>query len=177
MRLVADWLKDDTYGVAAKLAALPKDVTGEGAVTIADLGIIDETRHGKAATRTIDRSLTLPGVIVTSGTVTYTPATPIQLGSYADAMVEVMIRYADRETDPDVAWANGDYVTKAVLASLRQFHIADATSTRTRNSVSLLSCEELAEQGIFEPNEGKDAWVVAGVLARYYARTIIPLGS
>lgn len=174
VRIIAAWLRDDTYGVAAKLAAVPLDGSDTRPTTIADASIVDETQDANAAFGRFD-GLTLPALIVSCTEVRYEPATPIQSGEYADGYVTIQVRYAERSVAPATAMTDGDYVVKAVIASLRELHLNANDASRTRNSVQLVSCESLVEQGIYQ--EVDDAWLVAGIEARYYARTIIPMGA
>lgn len=171
-RIVADWLGDATYGVDAKLAV----VTGDDSDTVpsAVATIVDDTRDVNAALGRLD-GLTLPAITVSVSEVRYRETEFLQTGGYADADVTVLIRYAERTDNPATARANGCYVVRAILGSLRELHLTAQAASRTRNGVQLVACEGLTEVALTE--EVGDAWLVAGVEARYYARTATPMGA
>lgn len=175
VRMVTAWLKDDTYGYAAKLAALPLDGSDSRPTTVADASIVDETDNASAAFRRFD-GLTLPALIVTVvGDVEYLDPNQPQTGERADANVTIQVRYAEKNTQSATAIVNGSYAIRAVIASLRELHRDTNAASRTRNSIRLVSCESLAEQGVYE--EVEDTWLLAAVQVRYYAVNLLPLGA
>jgi hypothetical protein len=172
-RIIADWLGHATYGVNAKLAVLTLDGSDTRPADVAT--IVDETRNASAAFRRFD-GLTLPALIVT------VPVDPVyrdselpQSNNRADAFVTVQARYAVRKLAGETAIADGNYIVKAVLASLRELHKNANVASRTRNSVVLVSCEEMLEQGVYE--EVEDTWLVTGVQVKYYASDLVALGA
>lgn len=172
MRIVADWLQDATYGVNAKLDVLSYD---SGDTQPSDIATVaDETRNASAAVRRFD-GLTLPALLVTAPEVEYRPAEMAQYGERSDSYVTVLIRYAERTLAGDDAITNGNYIVKAIVASLRELHKNDNVASRTRNSVRLVSCEDLRELGLYE--EVEDTWLLAAVQARYYVADLKPLGA
>ena len=70
---------------------------------------------------------------------------------------------------------DGSYAIKAVIASLREFHKNDNAASRTRNSIRLVSCESLTEQGVYE--EVEDTWLLAAVQLKYYVSNLLPSGA
>lgn len=179
VRIVADWLKDDTSGYAAVLAALPLDGSDTRPTTVADSRILDETRDANAAFGRFDGlftpSNTSPVLMVSCTDVVYDPAIPIQVGAYAEAMVTVVVRYAQRKVGAAANMADGNYATLAILGSLRALFLNDNVASRQRNGVELVMAEGLREQGLYQ--EVDDAWLLAGVELRAQARTIYPMGS
>jgi len=171
-RMVADWLQDGTKGVDAKLAVLVAD--GSDVIPTTVPTIVDETRNQSAAVGRLD-DLTLPAITVHVSEVRYQQPEFLQPTGYADAEVTVLIRYAERTENPATARVNGCYVVKAILGSLRELHMNAQAASRTRNNVQMVACEGLLEVGLTE--EVGDAWLVAGVEARYLARTIVPMGA
>lgn len=173
VRIIADWLQDATYGVNAKLDVLAYD---SGDAQPSDIATVaDETRNASAAFRRFD-GLTLPALIVTVPVdPEYRDGEQMQAPERIDGYVTVQIRYAERTLAGDDAIANGNYVVKAVLASLRELHKNDNVASRTRNSVRLVSCEDLRELGQYE--EVEDTWLLAAVQARYYVSDLKPLGA
>lgn len=172
MRIIADWLQDATYGVNAKLDVLTYDSGDTQPSDIATFA--DESRNASAAFRRFD-GLTLPALIITAPEVEHKDAEMAQYGERADGSVTVQIRYAERTLAGDDALTNGNYIAKAVIASLRELHKNDNVASRTRNSVRLVSCEELRELGQYE--EVDDTWFLAAVQARYYVSDLKPLGA
>ena len=171
--MITAWLKDDTYGVAAKLAVLPLDGSDTRPTTIVDASIVDETDNANAAFRRFD-GLTLPAVIVTCTAVEHRDSEQSQTGERVDGYVTVQVRYAERALASQTAIADGVYVIRAALASLRELHRNANVANRTRNSIRLVSCEAIDEQSIFE--EVEDTWLLAAVQVRYYVSNLLPLG-
>lgn len=175
VRIVTAWLKNATYGVAAKLAALPLDGSDTRPTTIANTSIVDETDNANAAFRRFD-GLTLPALIVTcAGEPEQRDAELPQSNDRADGYVTVQVRYAERAAGSQTAIVDGTYVIRAVIASLRELHSNANIASRTRNSIRLVSCESIVEQGIYE--EVEDTWLLAAVQVRYYVSNLLPLGA
>lgn len=175
VRMVAAWLKDDTYGYAAKLAALPLDGSDSRPATVADASIVNECDDANAAFHRFD-GLTLPALIVSVvGDVEHLEPNQPQTGERADGMVTVQVRYAEKNTAGATAIVNGIYAIRAVIASLRELHQNENAASRTRNSIRLVSCESLTEQGVYE--EVEDTWLLAAVQLKYYVVNLLPLGA
>lgn len=175
VRMVTAWLKDDTYGYAAKLAALPLDGSDARPTTVADTSIVNECDDANAAFHRFD-GLTLPALIVSVvGDVEHLEPNQPQTGERADAMLTVQVRYAERTAASQTAIVNGIYAIRAVIASLRVLHDNTNAASRTRNSIRMVSCESLSEQGVYE--EVEDTWLLAAVQLRYYVVNLLPLGA
>jgi hypothetical protein len=175
VRMVTAWLKDDTYGYAAKLAALPLDGSDSRPTTVADASIVNECDDANAAFHRFD-GLTLPALIVSVvGDVEHLEPNQPQTGERADGMVTVQVRYAEKNTAGATAIVNGVYAIRAVIASMRELHQNANAASRTRNSIRLVSCESLTEQGIYE--EVEDTWLLAAVQLKYYVVNLLPLGA
>jgi len=174
-RAITAWLKDDTYGYAAKLAALPLDGSDSRPTTIADASIVSEVDDANAAFHRFD-GLTLPALIVTVvGDIEHMDPNQPQTGDRGDATMTVQVRYAEKNTASQTAIVNGTYAIRAVIASLRELHKNDNVASRTRNSIRLVSCESLSEQGVYE--EVDDTWLLAAVQLKYYVSNLLPLGA
>lgn len=175
VRMVTAWLKDDTYGYAAKLAVLPLDGSDSRPTTVADASIVNECDDANAAFHRFD-GLTLPALIVSVvGDVEHLEPNQPQTSDRADGYVTVQVRYAEKNTAGQTAIANGTYAIKAVIASMRELHKNDNAASRTRNSIRLVSCESLTEQGIYE--EVEDTWLLAAVQLKYWVSNLLPLGA
>lgn len=175
VRMITAWLKNGTYGVAAKLAALPLDGSDTRPTTIGNSSIVDETDNANAAFRRFD-GLTLPALIITTvGEPEQRDPELPQSNDRADGYVTVQIRYAERATASQTAIVDGTYILRAVIASLRELHSNANVASRTRNSIRLVSCESITEQGIYE--EVEDTWLLAAVQVRYYVSNLLPLGA
>jgi hypothetical protein len=175
VRMVTAWLKDDTYGYAAKLAALPLDGSDARPTTVTDASIVSECDDANAAFHRFD-GLTLPALIVSVvGEIEYLDPQQPLTGDRADGNLTIQVRYAERNTAGATAIVNGAYAMRAVVASLRELHKTSNVASRTRNSVQLVNCEALSEQGVYE--EVDDAWLLAAVQLKYYAVNILPLGA
>jgi hypothetical protein len=172
-RIITAWLKHPTYGYTAKLALLPLD--GSDVRPAAALTICDETDNASAAFRRFD-GLPLPALITTvSGDPEYLDPDQPQTGDRTDAYLTLQVRYAERTSDSAAAIANGCYAITAVMASLRELHKNENIAARTRNSVQLVSCESVIEQGTYEQVE--DTWLLAAVQLKYYTCNLLPLGA
>lgn len=171
-RIVADWLADATSGVNAKLDVLSYDGTDTQPADLATIvAACDDTN---AAFGRFD-GLTLPAVIVAPRDIEHKDPEIPQPNSGVDGVVTLLIRYAERTADGAKALRNGAYVTKAILASLRELHKNENAASRTRNDIQLWSCEGLREPGLYE--ETDDTWLISAVEVRYHARDLYPMGA
>lgn len=173
-RAVAAWLQGDTYGYAPKLAGLSTDGADSLPTTVADASVVTEFDNQNAAFNRFD-GMTLPAIIVSCVSVEHRDAELPQLNAFADATVTIQVRYAERTLEPHTALVNGCYAIRAVIASLRELHLNDNAASRTRNSVRLVTCESIEEQGQYEQVE--DTWLTAAVQLRYHARNLLPMGA
>jgi hypothetical protein len=173
VRIITDWLQVATYGANAKLLLVALDGSDSRPAPIATFA--DETRNAAAAFRRFD-GLTMPAVIVTvpDEMEHRDPVLP-QSGERSDAYVTIQIRYAERTAAAEAAIANGSYVAKAIIGSLRELHKNENVASRTRNGIRLVSCEELRELGQYE--DVADTWLLAAVQARYYVSDLTPMGA
>lgn len=175
VRMVTAWLQEDTYGYAAKLAALPLDGSDSRPTTVTDASIVNECDNANAAFHRFD-GLTLPALIVSVvGDVEHLEPNQPQTSDRADGYVTVQVRYAERKAESHTAIVDGSYAIRAVIASLREFHKNDNAASRTRNSIRLVSCESLTEQGVYE--EVEDTWLLAAVQLKYWVSNLLPLGA
>lgn len=171
-RIVASWLADATDGVNAKLAVLSYDGTDTQPADLATITAACDNPN--AAFGRLD-GLALPAVIVAARDIEHRDPEIPQPTSGVDGVVTLLIRYGERTGDPDKALRNGAYVTKAILASLRELHANENAASRTRNGIQLWSCEGLREPGVYE--ETNDAWLISAVEVRYHARDLYPMGA
>lgn len=175
VRMVTAWLQDATKGVAAKLLALPLDGSDSRPATILSASIVDETSNANAAFRRFD-GLTLPALIITcTGDPEHRDPEFPGSSDRADAWVTIEVRYAERKTSSNAAITDGTYVIRAVVASLRELHRNENVASRTRNSIRLVSCDSMVEQGIYE--EIEDTWLLASVTVKYLVSDLLPLGA
>lgn len=172
-RIICDWLKDATYGYAAKLVGLSLDGSDVRPDTVVSASIIDGTRDRNAAVGRFD-GVTLPALIVNVMSVQHRDPEIPQMGERTDGYVTVRIRYAERDENEATALADSSYAAAAVIASLRELHKNDNVASRTRNSCRLVSCEELSEVEAYD--EVEDAVLLTAVDARYYTSNLKPLG-
>lgn len=171
-RIITDWLNNGTYGVNAKLAALPKDVgDNPPAVQL----IVDETRNGVAARERIP----VPG---TAGPViTVHIARPaIVHTELADAYrdvpdLPVVIRYADtNQVASDVGTRNAMYTMRAVLQSINALMGAPGDGgARERNQVAIANVkDEVQAVPVFQDVE--DKVITGGLVFSFYVRDKLP---
>lgn len=145
VRILTDWFGDATYGIAAQLALVPRDVgdslPGGGTVTV-----YDETRNEEAA----------PGVFPDPDdgiavTVAFQGAT---MGDDAAAwdnghgVMRLLVRVGLRATNMANAKRDGNYVLRAISWSLREFRQVDpnaASHTRNQMRIVLLGEHEMVQ--------------------------------
>ena len=170
-RILTAWLQDVTYGANAKLALLTLD--GSDVRPTAMATITDETQNNSVALGRVD-GLTLPALVVTHRETTFRDSELPQSDVRADGYVTLRVRYALREAGAATAVVDGAYVMRAVIASLRELHKPDNAASRQRNSIGLISCEELRQLTMSEVVE--DTWYTEAVDVRYYAADLKGLG-
>jgi hypothetical protein len=173
--LIADWLADDTYGVNAILATIPRDV---GDALPPDVFVVDEVRTAWAARRLISaENVTAghPAVIVgQSAELTY-PTGRAQLTAQGARMLEgtatYLIMYAQHESDSAKAASNSRYTLRAILNSLILMHDPKSTATIERNGATLGLPRSFKMSTLLE--ERSDSLVTGGVLAEYNIRELV----
>lgn len=170
-RIVAAWLGDATYGVNAKLDVLTYDGSDTQPTDVATITAAAD--NVDAAFGRFD-GMTLPAIIVSARETDHRDPDETQPGTGVDGSVAVLIRYAQRTNSATKALQDGAYVTRAIIASLRELHTRDEAN-RQRNNVYLMAAESLREPGLYEETE--DAWLLSAVEVRYQARDIAALGA
>jgi len=131
VRIVADWLEDGTYGVAAKLAAL--DFDGSDTAPAGTIAVEDETRSDEAA---MNRDTARPFIRVAAADVRELGQDGALQVHDGDVAVEITIV---READSPAAVVRDLYApTRAVtqsLAALFDDRSAAAMTARVRGGV------------------------------------------
>lgn len=132
IRAVADWLEDPTYGVNAKIDVL--DLDGSDAAPADVAAILDETRDGIAALRSLPDDTTVPLLCV------FMPSdaqfSAVNQGKQDADTFPVWIAYLDRDTETANAIRDASYVLRAVRKSLNEFH-KNGVAARTRNGIEI----------------------------------------
>lgn len=137
VRIVADWLADGTYGVAAQLSGggVPRDVDVT-AVTMPT--IVDETREPEIARKVTPDAL--PVLIVSSAETPVDQRTPVVMPAPFDGEVDVQIRFVTRKGATDQALNDAAQLQRATVKSLNQlFKTAAGNTARVRNQMQLIS--------------------------------------
>lgn len=138
VRLIADWLADQTYGVAAQLAAMTFDGSDQAPEVPA---ITDETRNDAVAEgRTADAANgpALGVVALPLEDASNTVAQPAR-----DLTLRVAVMYASKEPNTADARRDSYYVLRAVLLSLRALALQSDSAARTRGAIALVGLDEL----------------------------------
>lgn len=145
VRIVDAALKDATIGVAAQLATVPKE-SGDSVPTTPTY--YNETQHGEAARESIPDGVG-PFVLVSSG---QTSDTNPGIRPITDASVEVLIRYATRDADTEVAMRAASYTMRAIRRTLGLITTTAAgEALRIRNNVHLVSVDSVRWMMIAAP--------------------------
>jgi hypothetical protein len=172
VRALADWLDDPTHGVAARLATLTLDSGDTRPSTT--LTVVDETRNASAAVDRFD-DVDLPALLVTAVEVEHRDPEFQLHTDRADAIVRVVVRYAERTDEGATAITNGYYVLKATIAAMRAWMAPAYEAERTRVGVRVIHCESLRELALYEQND--DTWLIGTIEGRYYCTDSAPLGD
>lgn len=170
-RMVAAWLADATYGVNAKLDVLTYAGSDSQPTDVATITAAADDVN--AAFGRFD-GMTLPAIIVAPRDVEHADPQQPQPNGEVYGSVTLAIRYATRVADGAAALVNAAYVTRAIIASLRELVLADP-SNRQLNDVYLLEMASLREPGTYEETE--DAWVIGAVEVRWQAFDNAALGA
>ena len=171
-RMLASWLGNATYGVNAKLDVLTYDGSDTQPADVAT--IVAAADNVDAAFGRFD-GLTLPAIIVSARETEHRDPDQVQPSGEVYGSVTLLVRYAERTASATTALRNGAYVTRAIIASLRELHKPANEASRQRNNIYLLATEALRDLGTYEETE--DAWMVTTVEVRYQAFDNAALGA
>lgn len=167
-RLVADWLAHVTYGINARLLAMPlvSGVTRAAAVTL-----FDETRHKEIARGQLPESFPCVAVSLTDA-----PMVREAQFTYPQApgwMVEIAVRYGIEKTDTHIAGHHESQVIRAIDWSLTQLLCAPVSdNARVLNDVQIIGgIAARAEQ--YKSND--DARVEGAVMYGVRVRDRLPI--
>lgn len=140
VRLLADWLKDPTDGVAALLATVPRD-PGDPLPT-GPITVLDETRDESAAPGHFPDPGT--GIALTVQMTSGLAGDNRAAQNSGHGSWNMLVRIGLRNTNTANAKRDGNYVLRATLWSLRKYRNLDPNSApRTRNNFRLLLPEEV----------------------------------
>lgn len=173
--LLADWLRDTTYGVNAILAGVPRDV---GDALPPSVTVCDEVRDAWCARKQIAEEKVLAGAPVVgvfqNGDSTY-PFGRLQRGINGGGLLEgtaaFVILYMQRESDSAKAAGNTRYTLRAVLQSLLLMFDPKSPAVRERNGASLVLPQKFQMSTLLE--ERGDVLVTGGVLAEFQIRELV----
>ncbi len=173
--LLADWLKDATYGINALLPTIPRD---GGDTQPPNVTVCDEIRDAWLARKQITtEKLTSIGTPVVgvfqSGEATYPigkPQRPRAGGLALDGEGSWMMLYIARQSDSAKAASWCRYTLRAVLNSLVLLSDPVNGAARVRNATQIIGPAKFQMSTLLE--ERGDALVTGGVLAVYTVREL-----
>lgn len=173
--LLADWLRDATYGVNAILATIPRD---GGDALPPSVTICDEVRDAWCARKQIAEEKVLAGQpivgVFQNGDSTY-PFARMQRGINGAGLLEgdaaFVILYMQRESDSAKAAGYARYTLRAVLQSLLLMFDPKSPAVRERNGASLVTPLKFSMSTLLE--ERGDVLVTGGVLAEFKVRELV----
>ncbi len=173
--LLADWLRNSTYGVNAILAGIPRD---GGDALPPSVTVCDEVRDAWCARKQIAEEKVLAGHPVVgvfqNGDATY-PFARMQRGANGAGLLEgdasYVVLYMQRESDSAKAAGNARYTLRAVMQSLLLMFDPKSNATRVRNGASLVVPTKFAMSTLLE--ERGDVLVTGGVLADFKVRELV----
>lgn len=138
LRMIADALNDDEYGVNAQLATLPVDTTDTLPSSIAVIG--DETQDDTFGYNRFPTALPAIGVIVDADT----PMSGEVMSDNRDGTVTVLIAYANDNVDGAVGKTHTWLTFRAIQRCLRVWLSNAKASDRQRNGIQVISCLDMA---------------------------------
>lgn len=135
VRLLADWLGDPTNGIAALLAAVPRDSGDPPPPSL--ITVLDETRHEAATAGHFPDPGS--GIAVTVQMTSAVAGDDRAAQNSGHGSWNMLVRVGLRNTNGAAAKRDGNYVLRALLWSLRKYRQQDPNSAaRTRNAFRLL---------------------------------------
>lgn len=171
VRIVAEWLRHETYGVAHYLASVPIET---GATRLASLTILDEMSDPVTALKQVPDVTPALQVMTTASPISST--SPVSNPSPPDRRVEIGVRFASKHKNAAVVLEQAGQVMRATERSLRALIQTPAGNVaRTRNQVQLYHIEDWRTEYGIENDDTlitvalvltarcRDGWVAAGL--------------
>lgn len=178
VRMVADWLQDDTYGVNAIAASVPLD-TGDSAPPT--VHVYDETRDGWVARQDVPKpqgaSIQFPAVIVFLQNVKYDAGVPDSQSTGArtvNSTVQLAVQLIMANSATEDAVTAGMYLLRAIRNALLQFDEPAQQTARTRLGVELQPSTDVM-QGQLDAPVGDNIVSVGALVAVYPAAEVTAL--
>lgn len=136
LRVLADWLADATYGVNARLPGVPLDGTDTQPPDVTITNAADDLRA--ALGQVPSDADALPALVLMLYPSPVEQSVPANQPWPPDSQVEVLIRYAARDSTTDKGVRDESITMRAVLWSLGQlFKTAAGNTARSRNSIQI----------------------------------------
>ena len=171
MRIIKDWLDDATNGVNAELAAMTADDLDTNDTVPANVAtIIDESRDGNAALKTLPADVTTPALIIFQAEA-FTLPIGLSQGKIDATVGPIAIAYATRSSDPALGKEDAFYTMDAAYRSLNNL-FAGNEATRTRAGIQLMNLRNL-ELAPMDEAVG-DAWLTLALITRFQVRDTRP---
>jgi hypothetical protein len=172
--ILAEWLKDATYGVNAVLASVPRDGGDPLPPTVT---IRDTIRDGWIARAEITKEKLAGGPVLgvfQSGEATY-PFGQAQFqvngGKSIQGTGSWLLLYMQRESDSALAASNARYTLRAAFNSLILLEDPKSAAARERNRAEIVSCTQF-QMSVLKEERG-EVLVTGGVLATYTTRELV----
>ncbi len=175
VRIIADWLTDETHGVNAVRLTVPKDT---GVSDFPAVTVLDSTRNGAVARGGVPNlsANQFPALLVTPADQSIDSQSPAAGLLPSDSSVTVLIRYVTSTLDTAKAERDASQTLRAVSRSLRLlFTTANSETARTRASVQIVEPRDQRLTTLYESND--DTVVTGGVLVTYRARDLWAQGA
>ncbi len=171
MRIIRDWLNDPTDGVNAELAAMTADDLDTNDTVPPDVAtIIDESRDGNAALKSLPVDLTTPALVIFQAEA-FTLPIGLSQGKIDATVGPIAIAYATRNSAPAVGKEDAFYTLDAAYRSINNLFVGNE-ATRTRAGIQLLNLRNL-ELAPMEEEVG-DAVLTLALITRYQVRDTRP---
>lgn len=166
-RMVTDWLKNTSYGVAPKLLAIPVDAADVRPRAVQFIGCASEDERVLKQTDPPK----FPALYVSSDGPLAVDGEVGTIFRDGDALT-IAIRYITKNYDSVEGVQDTLYTLRAVVRSLRDLLRNENAAARVRNSVLLIACTKMT-YGRWEESYGS-ATVTGAVTATFKVRDTAP---
>ena len=171
MRIIRDWLNDGSNGVNAELAAMTADDLDTNDTVPANVAtIIDESRDGNAALKSLPADLATPALVIFQAEA-FTLPIGLSQGKIEATVGPIAIAYAIRSSNAAAGKEDAFYTMDAVYRSLNNLFVGN-DATRTRAGIQLVNLRNIELAPMDE--EVGDATLTLALIIRFQVHDTRP---
>lgn len=174
IRIVADWLKGATAGVATILATQPVDGTDSGVVVPT---VAEETTDSWVSRNQAPLSLAMPALAVGLAGDVAIPTHASRSregGAFLEATVPIAVTYLDRDPTSQRGTRDAYYVLRAVAASLLALNQQAAGASKVRGATGVQLVQVLSLTQVQGREPVGDLLIMGGLVAECRVRVAVP---